>query len=128
VAVGQVTPGPVFTTATFIGYVLAGISGAIAATLGIFLPGFIFVALTAPLIPRLRESPTLAAFLDGANVVSLALMAGVTWQLGQYAIDGLVPALIVLAALVLLFKTQINPAWLVIGGGIVGLISQSLWG
>jgi chromate transporter len=101
VAVGQVTPGPVFTTATFIGYVLAGISGAIAATLGIFLPGFIFVALTAPLIPRLRESPTLAAFLDGANVVSLALMAGVTWQLGQYAIDGLVPALIVLAALVL---------------------------
>jgi chromate transporter len=128
VAIGQVTPGPVFTTATFIGYVLAGISGAIAATLGIFLPGFIFVALTAPLIPRLRESPTLAAFLDGANVVSLALMAGVTWQLGQYAIDGLVPALIVLAALVLLFKTQINPAWLVIGGGIVGLISQSLWG
>ena len=128
VAVGQVTPGPVFTTATFIGYVLGGIPGAIAGTLGIFLPGFIFVAVTGPVIPRLRESPTLAGFLDGANVVSLALMAGVTWQLGRTAIVDPVSVLITAATLILLFTTKLNPAWLVIGGGVVGLIARYLLG
>jgi chromate transporter len=83
VAVGQATPGPVFTTATFVGYLLAGVPGALLATVGIFLPAFVFVAITGPLIPRLRESSILAGLLDGANVVSLALMAGVTWQLGR---------------------------------------------
>jgi chromate transporter len=82
IAVGQFTPGPVFTTATFIGYLLSGPTGALVATLGIFLPAFIFVALSAPLIPRLRASPLAGAFLDGVNVASLALMAVVTWQLG----------------------------------------------
>jgi chromate transporter len=128
VAVGQVTPGPVFTTATFIGYVLGGIPGAIAGTLGIFLPGFIFVAVTGPVIPRLRESPTLAGFLDGANVVSLALMAGVTWQLGRTAIVDPVSVLIAAATLILLFTTKLNPAWLVVGGGVVGLIARYLLG
>ena len=123
VAVGQVTPGPVFTTATFVGYLLAGVPGALLATVGIFLPAFVFVAITGPLIPRLRESPILAGLLDGANVVSLALMAGVTWQLGRASIFEPIPALIALVSLVLLFKTEINPVWLMIGGGVIGLIS-----
>jgi chromate transporter len=129
VAVGQVTPGPVFTTATFIGYVLAGVPGALLATVGIFLPAFVFVAITSPFIPRLRNSAALAGILDGVNVASLALMAGVTWQLGRSAIFDSVSVLIAVVTLVLLIATKINPAWLVIGGGIVGLISsQSLWG
>ena len=107
---------------------LAGIPGAIAGTLGIFLPGFIFVAVTGPIIPRLRESPTLAGFLDGANIVSLALMAGVTWQLGRTAIVDPVSVLIAAATLILLFTTKLNPAWLVIGGGVVGLIARYLLG
>ena len=123
VAVGQVTPGPVFTTATFVGYLLAGVPGALLATVGIFLPAFVFVALTGPIIPRLRDSPILAGLLDGANVVSLALMAGVTWQLARASIFEPIPALIALVSLVLLFWTEINPVWLVIGGGIIGLIS-----
>jgi chromate transporter len=123
VAVGQVTPGPVFTTATFVGYLLAGVPGALLATVGIFLPAFVFVAATGPLIPRLRESPILAGLLDGANVVSLALMAGVTWQIGRAAVFESIPAFIALVALVMLFRTEINPAWLVVGGGVIGLIS-----
>jgi chromate transporter len=123
VTVGQVTPGPVFTTATFVGYLLAGVPGALLATVGIFLPAFVFVAITGPLIPRLRESPFLAGLLDGANVVSLALMAGVTWQLGQASVFEPIPALIALVSLVLLFRTEINPVWLVIGGGVIGLNS-----
>ena len=128
VAVGQVTPGPVFTTATFIGYVLAGVPGALLATVGIFLPAFVFVAVTGPLIPRLRDSPVLAGLLDGANVVSLALMAGVTWQLGRASVFEPVPALIGLVALALLFGTKINPVWLVLGGGVVGIVSRVLLG
>jgi chromate transporter len=128
VAVGQVTPGPVFTTATFIGYVLAGVPGAVLATVGIFLPAFVFVALTGPVIPSLRNSPVLAGLLDGANVVSLALMAGVTWQLGRTSLVELVPALIALAALAMLFATKINPAWLVLGGGALGFAYYYLLG
>ena len=128
VAVGQLTPGPVFTTAAFIGYVLAGVPGAALATVGIFLPAFVFVAGTGPFIPRLRSSPILSGILDGVNVVSLALMAGVTWQLGRSAIFDPVSVLIAAVTLVLLFATKINPAWLVIGGGMVGFVSQSLWG
>jgi chromate transporter len=86
VAIGQVTPGPVFTTATFIGYLLEGVPGAIVATVGIFLPAFVFVVLTGPIIPRLRSSPIMSSFLDGVNVVSLALMAGVSWYLGRTAV------------------------------------------
>ena len=123
VAIGQVTPGPVFTTATFVGYLLAGVPGALLATLGIFLPAFVFVAITGPIIPRLRESPILAGLLDGANVVSLALMAGVTWQLARASVLEPIPASIALVALILLFGTNINPVWLVIGGGVIGVIS-----
>jgi chromate transporter len=125
VAVGQFTPGPVFTTATFIGYVVAGPWGALVATLGIFLPAFVLVALSGPLIPRIRRSPTAAAFLDGVNVAALALMAFVTWQLARAAlVDGLTVGLAVIAAL-LLFRWRINSAWLVVGGAIVGTILQA---
>jgi chromate transporter len=126
VAVGQVTPGPVFTTATFIGYVLAGPSGALVATAGIFLPAFVFVALSGPLIPRLRASPLAAAFLDGVNVASLALMAVVTVELGRAAlIDGPTIALAAVSA-ALLVRFRLNATWLVLGGATVGWIVHAV--
>jgi chromate transporter len=120
-AVGQVTPGPVFTTATFIGYILAGPRGAIVATIGIFLPAFVFVALSAPLIPKLRRSPIAAAVLDGLNVASLALMAVVSWELGRSAIHDLPTAGIAVVSLILLLALRLNATWLVIGGGVIGI-------
>lgn len=120
VAVGQFTPGPVLTTATFIGYLVARVPGAIVATLGIFLPSFVFVALSSPFIPRLRRSPWAGGFLDGANAASVALMAMVTWELGRAAVvDGLTAALALVATAVLL-ATRLNSAWLVAGGAAVG--------
>jgi chromate transporter len=120
VAVGQVTPGPVFTTATFVGYLVAGPTGAAVATIGIFLPAFVFVALSGPLIPRLRRSSTAAAVLDGLNVASLALMAVVTWQLARAAlVDPLTIALAVASALLLL-AYRVNSAWVVLGGAVIG--------
>lgn len=122
VAVGQVTPGPVFTTATFIGYVLGGFPGAMLATIGIFLPAFVFVAISAPWIPRLRNSPVASGFLDGVNVASLALMAVVTWHLGRNALmDGWTLAL-ALASAALLIRFRVNSTWLVAGGALVGLL------
>lgn len=126
VAVGQVTPGPVFTTATFVGYLLGGPAGATTATVGIFLPAFIFVALSGLLLPRLRRSATTGAVLDGVNVASLALMAVVTWQLGRAAlVDPLTAALAVLSA-VLLVRYRVNSAWLVLGGAVVGGVTVLL--
>jgi chromate transporter len=120
VAVGQVTPGPVFTTATFIGYVLGGAKGAVVATVGIFLPAFVFVAASGPLVPRIRRSPTAGAFLDGVNASALALMVVVTYQLGRAAIiDWTTIALAVLSGAIL-FGFRVNSAWLVLGGGIAG--------
>jgi len=125
VAVGQVTPGPVFTTATFIGYLVGGIPGAAVATLAIFLPGFLLVAVSGPLIPRIRRSPLAGAILDGVIVASLALMGVVTWQLGRAAlIDPLTIAIAVVSA-VLLFRWQVNAAWLILAAGIVGVIHGS---
>ena len=121
VAIGQVTPGPVFTTATFLGYLLRGPLGAVVATVGIFLPAFVLVAVSGPLIPFLRRSATAGAFLDGVNVASLALMAAVSYQLGRSAIvDGLTIALAAASA-VLLLRFRINSAWLVLGGALVGI-------
>jgi chromate transporter len=122
IAIGQVTPGPVFTTATFIGYVLGGIPAALLATLGIFLPAFIFVALSGPLIPRIRKSPVAGAFLDGVNVASLALMIVVTWQLGRAAISDFPTIALALLSGVLLFRFRWNSAWLVFGGAAAGLV------
>jgi chromate transporter len=123
VVVGQLTPGPVFTTATFIGYILGGGIGAIAATVGIFLPGFLLVAASGPLIPRIRSSPIASAALDGVNAASLALMAAVTWQLGRAAIVDVPTAAIALVGAVLLFRFRLNSAWLVLAGGVVGAAS-----
>ena len=126
VAVGQVTPGPVFTTATFVGYVLAGAPGAAVATLGIFLPAFLFVALSGPLVPRLRRSPVAAAALDGVNVASLALMAVVTWQLARAALVDPLTVAVAAASAVALIHLRVNSAWLVLGGAAVGLASRLL--
>jgi chromate transporter len=121
IAAGQITPGPVFTTATFIGYLLGGPSAALLATLGIFLPAFVFVALSAPLLPRLRRSPSASAFLDGVNVASLALMAVVAWQLLSSAVVDLPSALLGIAGAVLLLRFRVSSAWLVLGGAACGL-------
>jgi chromate transporter len=124
VAVGQVTPGPVFTTATFVGYLLHGTAGAVAATVGIFAPAFVFVALSGPLVPRLRRSPRAARFLDGLNVASLALMAVVTWSLARTAlVDSWAVALMLVSA-GLLLRYKVNSAWLVLGGGVLGNVIQ----
>ena len=128
VAVGQFTPGPVFTTATFIGYVVGGFWGALLATMGIFLPSFIFVAIVFPMIGVLRRSPWTGGFLDGVNVGALGLMAGVTWQLGRAAVIDWVTVLLALVSCVLVFRLKINSAWLVLGGGVAGLITKLLSG
>jgi chromate transporter len=125
VAVGQITPGPVFTTATFIGYLLHGPSGAFAATAGIFLPAFVFVAASAPLIPRLRRSAFAGAVLDGINVASLALMAVVTWQLAAAALVDWLTVLIAAVAAVLLFRWRVNSAWLILASAILGILVKS---
>jgi len=122
VAVGQVTPGPVFTTATFIGYILGGISGAILATLGIFLPSFIFVAVSNPLIPKIRNSPWAGALLDGVNVASLGLMAAVSWQLGRASLTDPVTILIAVISFVLLIRFRVNSTWLIAAGALTGLL------
>jgi chromate transporter len=122
VAVGQMIPGPLFTTAAFIGYLLRGPGGAAVATAGIFLPAFLFVALSIPLLPRLRRSAFAGAFLDGVNAASLALMAVVTVQLGRAAlVDWLTIALAVVSA-ALLFRFRLNATWLILGGAAVGLL------
>lgn len=123
VAIGQVTPGPVFTTATFIGYILGGIPGAFLATLGIFLPSFIFVAVSIPLIPRIRNSTWASELLNGVNVASLGLMAAVTWQLGRYSLINFSTVCITLVSLVLLIRFKVNSTWLIIGGAVIGLLS-----
>ncbi len=122
IAIGQLTPGPVFSAATFVGYVLGGLSGALVATAGIFLPAFVFVAVSGPLVPRLRRSPTAGAFLDGVIVGALALMAVVTFTLTRAAIvDGTTATLAAVSA-VLLLRFRVNSAWLVLGGATLGLI------
>jgi chromate transporter len=121
VAVGQVTPGPVFTTATFIGYLLGGVRGAVVATVGIFLPGFLFVAASRPLIPRIRRSKIAAAFLDGVNVGAVALMIAVTWKLSRAALVDFPTAAIAALSAVVLIYFRINSAWLIFAGGLIGL-------
>ena len=122
IAIGQLTPGPILTTATFVGFVLAGVPGAILATVGIFLPSFIFVTILNPLVPRLRDSQWTAALLDGVNVAALGLMAGVTLIIGRAAIIDIPTIIIALAAAVLLFRFKISTIWLVIAAGFVGLL------
>jgi chromate transporter len=128
VAIGQVTPGPVFTTATFLGYLLRGPAGALVATVGIFLPAFILVAVSGPLIPLLRRSATAGAFLDGVNVASLALMAAVSYQLGRAAIVDWTTMGLAMVSVLLLLRFRINSAWLVLGGAVIGITATLIRG
>jgi chromate transporter len=121
VAVGQLTPGPVFTTATFVGYVLGGLGGALLATLAIFLPSFVFVAATHSLIPKLRGSPLAASLLDGVNVAALGLMGAVTWRLAQDAVVDVLSGVVAVVAAVLLIRFRLNSASLVVLGGATGI-------
>ena len=125
IAIGQVTPGPVFTTATFIGYVLGGIPGALLATLGIFLPSFIFVAISNPLVHRMRNSVWVGGLLDGVNVASLGLMAAVSWQLGRASLIDPPTILIALSAFILLIRFKVNSTWLIAGGALLGMLTTA---
>lgn len=126
VAVGQVTPGPVFTTATFIGYLVDGLAGAFVATAGIFLPAFILSGVVYGLLPRIRRSTWAAAFLEGVTICGLGLMAGVAVEFGRVAIVDVASAAIALVAFVALRRFEPNSAWLVLGGAAVGLLVRGL--
>jgi len=125
VAVGQLTPAPVFTTATFVGYFLGGVRGALVATVGIFVPAFLLVAASGPLVPRLRKSKIAGAFLDGVNVGSLALIAEVTWQLGRTSLVDTATVVLAVASVIALLRFRLNSAWLILIGTVVGLIIRA---
>jgi chromate transporter len=122
IAVGQVTPGPVFTTATFVGYLLRGVPGAVVATVAIFLPAFVMTALLEPVIARLRAQPVTAAALDGLNAAAVALMVGVTWFLARDAVAGVATALLAVGSLLALLRWEVNPVWLMAAGAAAGLV------
>ncbi|MDZ8258843.1 chromate efflux transporter [Nostoc sp. ChiQUE01b] len=133
IAIGQFTPGPVLSTATFIGYVIAGIPGAIVATIGIFLPSFIFVAALNPLIPRLRASSWTRAFLDAVNVSAVALMVVTTLQLGvgtlilpQHPFVDFLGLAIAIVSAILAIHFRLNAAWLVFGSAFIGWVASLL--
>jgi chromate transporter len=125
IAMGQVTPGPLSTTATFIGYLLGGWPGAVIATLGMFLPSFFFIAISGPLVPRIRKSPLAGAVLDGVNVAALALIAVVTWQLFRAAVIDWTTAGLAAFSFLLLIRYRVNSLWLVLGGAAMGL--ATIW-
>ena len=126
VAIGQVTPGPLFTAATFIGYLLGGVPGAFLATLGIFLPSFIFVAISNPLIPKIRNSTWAGSLLDGVKASALGLMAAVTVQLARYSLTNFFTLTIGVISLIVLLRYKINSTWLIAGGAIAGFLSSLL--
>lgn len=128
VAIGQVTPGPLFTTATFVGYLLAGNGGAIAGTLGIFLPSFVLILVISPWVAKLRSSIWASGFLDGVNGASIGLMAAVTYTLGRAAIVDWLTMLVALLGSIAIFRFQLNPIWLVLSGGAIGLATKVLGG
>jgi len=121
-AIGQFTPGPVLSTATFIGYILGSVPGAVVATFGIFLPSFFYVALLAPVLFRLRQSGWMAAFLDSVNACAVALMCGVTLRLGADALQGWRTWMVAGVSLTVLLRWKVSPVWIVLGGGIAGLL------
>lgn len=126
VAIGQFTPGPVLSTATFIGYLLGGAPGAAVATVAIFLPSFFYVALLAPVLFKLRQSPWMAAFLDSVNVCAIALMAGVTIRFAQDALRAWPAWVIAVVAASVLLRWKLSPAWIVLAGGAAGLALAAL--
>ena len=127
VAAGQLTPGPLFTSATFIGYILGGLPGAMLATLGIFLPAFIFVPLTQPLLARLRSQQGAAGLLAGVNAAALGLLAAVAGQLAWGLKGDLAGALLGLVALLLLLRTRVSASWLLLGGALLGVLRGGLF-
>jgi chromate transporter len=128
IAVGQVTPGPVFTTATFIGYLLGRIPGALIATVGIFLPSFVFIAIIGPIAPQIRKSEILGAFLDGVNVGALALMVVVTWLLGRAALVDVTTIVLAIISAIALIRFKLNSTWLIAGGALVGYLAHGILG
>jgi chromate transporter len=124
VAIGQITPGPVFTTATFVGFILGGWQGAVIATVAIFLPSFIFVLVINPWVPRLRASEWFSGLLDGVNAVALGLMAGVTIELAILSLTDLFAVFFFIVAVILLFRFKFNTTWLILGGALIGLSSS----
>jgi len=123
IAIGQMTPGPLSTSATFVGYLLAGVPGALVATFAFYIPAFVIVAISNPLIPRIRRSAWAGSFLDGVNVAALGLMAAVTWELARAALTGVFTLFIAGLAAVLLFRYKINSVVLVIFGAFMGAVS-----
>lgn len=126
VAVGQVTPGPLFSTATFIGFILAGAIGAAAGTLGIFLPSFVFVAISGPIIPKMRQSTLAGAFLDGVIAASLALMAVVTLQICVSSLRDPLAVLVALVSAALMYRYKLSTTWLILAGAAIGLLRSTL--
>jgi chromate transporter len=122
IAVSQATPGPFFTVATFLGYVLSGWRGAGLATVGMFVPAFVYVAATANILPGLRKSPTASAFLDGVNAAAVALMALVGFQFARESVMTPLAGAIAAVSAVLGFRFRVNSAWLVLGGAVCGLV------
>lgn len=128
VVAGQITPGPVFSSATFIGYLVGGWPSALMATLGIFLPSFLFVGLLSRILPFVRKSPWAATFLDGVNAASLGLMAGVTVQLGKTALVDIFTVVLSFISLLVIFRFRVNSVWLILGGGLMGAIYKLVLG
>ena len=126
IAVSQATPGPFFTVATFIGYLLAGWRGAALATLGMFLPAFVYVGATAGFLPKLRQSPVASAFLDGVNAAAVALMAFVGWQFARASLVNASAVILAVVSAVLVLRYKVNSAWLVLGGAIAGILLHAL--
>ena len=126
ISVGQLTPGPVFTTATFVGYVVDGWEAAIVATVAIFIPSFVFVAALSRILPWARRTPSARAALDGVNAASLALMAGVSWQLGRVSSEDPFTIITAVVAALLVWRTGLNPMWLIIGGGAAGAVVRGV--
>jgi chromate transporter len=124
IAVSQATPGPFFTVATFVGYLLAGWRGAGFATIGMFVPAFSYVAVTANVLPRMRKSPNAGAFLDGVNAAAVALMAFVGFQFARETVTSPLAVVIAAVAAVLVFRFRVNSAWVVLGGAVAGLVAQ----
>ena len=123
IAVGQVTPGPVFTTATFIGYVLKGVSGALVSTVGIFLPAFLLVMISGPVIPRIRRSVVAGLFLDGVNVAAVALMAAVAAQLGLTVVTSSLGIALALSSAIALIRFGVGAGWVVVTGAVIGFLA-----
>jgi chromate transporter len=128
IVAGQITPGPVFSSATFVGYLVGGWPSALLATLGIFLPSFLFVGLLSRILPFVRKSPWAATFLDGVNVASLGLMAGVAVQLGRTAMVDIFTVVLALVTLFVILRFKVNSIWLILGGGLLGAVYKLVVG